>query len=135
VIEKSSYFKIIEVQPEHLDELDHVNNVVYLQWIQDIARDHWFSQVSEDLASQVYWVVISHHIEYKMACLLGDKLTIRTTVGDDLSTVKWGRDVWVYREDQLMVEAHSVWCLMDRSTNRPKRISKKIIEVFINGAG
>jgi acyl-CoA thioester hydrolase len=45
-----------------IDELNHVNNVVYIQWIQNIANLHW-TQLKQDIDTTAYvWVVIRHEI-------------------------------------------------------------------------
>ena len=59
------YTKAITVQKEHLDELNHVNNAVYVQWVQEIASVHWLSKQPEVPAQQAYWVVLEHSIKYK----------------------------------------------------------------------
>ena len=69
------------VKPAHIDELNHVNNVVYLQWIQDIANLHW-TQLKSGLDTTAYvWVVIRHEIDYIGQALLGDTIVAKTWVG------------------------------------------------------
>ena len=55
----------ITVTQDDLDDLNHVNNVRYVQWVQDIAKAHWMQNTSEDILDSYFWVVVSHHIEYK----------------------------------------------------------------------
>ena len=60
------------VLASHIDELNHVNNVVYLQWIQDVANLHW-TQLKQNIDTSAYvWVVIRHEIDYVGQALLGD---------------------------------------------------------------
>ena len=70
----------LTVTPNHLDELQHVNNVQYLQWVQDIAGAHWKYLIENQTEEFGLWVVRSHHIEYKKQAKLGDTLRVVTHV-------------------------------------------------------
>ena len=121
-----------EVSKDDLDQLEHVNNVRYVQWVQDIAEKHWLKKVSKKILKTCYWVLIEHTITYKQAAVLGDTVRIETNV---LSSegVKSIRQVHFYNEttDVLLASSKTTWCFMDTKTNRPKRISKDI-EVLFN---
>ena len=69
------------VSREEIDDLDHVNNVVYVQWANDIAVDHWLSVASQNMLDSYDWVMIKHCIEYKKSAILGDVILIKTQVG------------------------------------------------------
>ncbi len=120
----------ISVLPEHTDELKHVNNVVYLQWIQDIARQHWESLAPADIRTKYVWVVLRHEIDYKRSCKLGDELNLLTKVADDLNGPKWARHVWIRHHEKLVVEAYTIWCMMEAKTMRPVRISREVEQIF-----
>jgi acyl-CoA thioester hydrolase len=57
--------KRLIVLEEHLDHLQHVNNVVSLQWVQDLAGKHWMSKSNDAFNQTYFWVVLNHYIEYK----------------------------------------------------------------------
>ena len=65
-----SYQYDLQVKKEHLDALDHVNNVQYLQWVQEIAGAHWESLIKDKESDYGIWVVRSHTINYKRSCPL-----------------------------------------------------------------
>lgn len=131
-MDKSAYEKKIIVQESDIDDLNHVNNLAYLNWVLDVAKDHWFNYVSKELHDQVIWVVLSHFIEYKRPCFLGEELTVKTQVAE-IDGAKWPRNVWIYRPDgKLAVQAVTEWCLMDRQSMRPKRITEEVSSVFIS---
>ena len=122
----------IVVSKEHIDALNHVNNVTYVQWIQDIAGAHWLSQAPKSVHESIYWVVKKHVIEYKLPCFFGENLLVKTQTPVDFHGPLWDRYVWIYKPDgKLAVEATSTWCLMDRLKNRPLRITPEIHQVFI----
>jgi len=119
------------VQPEDLDELLHVNNVRYLQWVQDVAEAHWKSQAPAEIQQNFIWVVLSHFIEYKSAVHLDDEVLVRTYVGE-ASGPKYDRyvEIWKAKGDKLCVKAHSVWCLLDAESHRPKKVTDDIRRIF-----
>ncbi|HTR80539.1 MAG TPA: acyl-CoA thioesterase, partial [Bacteroidota bacterium] len=71
----------VTVDPKDIDELGHVNNVVYLRWVQEAAVAHWLSGTSVEEQSGIVWVVLRHEIDYKHPARLGDPLLARTWVG------------------------------------------------------
>ena len=69
------------VLPEHLDDLNHVNNVMYVQFMQDIAMQHWYSISSPALNDEIMWVVRRHEIDYHFPAVLNDTLLLKTHTG------------------------------------------------------
>ena len=56
---------IITVTEKDLDELNHVNNIRYVEWVQEIAKQHWLKKASQDTLENFFWVMTNHCIEYK----------------------------------------------------------------------
>ena len=54
----------ITVVAGDIDDLGHVNNVVYLRWMQQAASAHWEAAADPVLRSSVHWVVIRHEIDF-----------------------------------------------------------------------
>ena len=77
----------IEIQPGDIDVLGHVNNVVFLRWVQDAAVAHWSALTNEQQKAEVVWVVARHEIDYKKPAMPGDPLRARTWVGGASRTV------------------------------------------------
>ena len=125
------YSKSIVVGPEHLDDLNHVNNVVYLQWVQDIAKEHWFSLAEEPFTDEHFWVVVRHELDYKKQAFLGDDITVTTYV-DSFKGPFSIRCVEFSRKNELLVKTRSNWCLIDRVTEKPKRVPEDVAKVFIS---
>ena len=121
----------IEVTVDQIDELQHVNNVAYVQLMQDAANKHWHNNVSQAIDSKVFWVVKRHEIDYHSPALLHDQLLIRTWTGD-YSAVTWNRHYEIIRiaDQKKIISAKSIWVLLDRSTGKPKRIDQEILDVF-----
>jgi acyl-CoA thioester hydrolase len=71
----------IAVEPSDIDGLGHVNNVVYVRWVQDVAVAHWRAAAPHAEQEKLRWVVLRHEIDYKQAARLGDRIVARTWVG------------------------------------------------------
>tara|TARA_R110002050_G_scaffold300540_1_gene470416 strand:+ start:24865 stop:25281 length:417 start_codon:yes stop_codon:yes gene_type:complete len=127
----ASYQYPLTVSKEHIDNLNHVNNVVYVQWINDVSEKHWKSLSNPDLDSCYFWVVIKHEIDYFDEAILGDHLTIKTQVGES-SGVKSIRNVEIFRDEKLLVKGQTTWCLIDIKTHKPKRITEDVLKVLYN---
>ena len=119
----------VTVQRNHLDFNNHVNNLVYMQWALDISRAHWLSAIDEAIDARYFWMVRSHHVEYKKQAFLDDELHIKTYV-DGYRGPFSDRIVRIYREDELLVEVKSNWCLIDRETQKLKRVPEEIQSLF-----
>jgi acyl-CoA thioester hydrolase len=127
---KKSYTKEILVSSEDIDELDHVNNVRYIQWIQDISTEHWFYASKNKLSKKYIWVVASHFVEYKHSAVLNDKLLIETYVEKFVGSLSH-RIVTIKNSvnGQTIVKAVTKWCLIDPETKRPMRIPAEILNL------
>ena len=68
------------VKEDEIDDLNHVNNVVYNKWANDIAVKHWLTVAGDKLRESVDWVMVKHTLEYKAAAVLGDTIMIKTQV-------------------------------------------------------
>lgn len=125
------YTENLTVTSEHLDELHHVNNVVYLQWVQQVAEHHWRKEAPDHIQKQYIWVVLNHFIRYNKPALLDDQLVLKTFVGE-IKGAKCIRHVEIRRGDELLAEAKTEWCMLEAMSMRPRRISDEIINAFFN---
>ena len=116
---------------DDLDELLHVNNVRYVQWIQDLAKDHWISATTPLQQKENIWVLLSHHIEYKSSAVLHDEIHLKTYVTRSKGVTST-RIVEMHHKDtdKLIVNSETNWCLLDGTTKKPKRITAEIVNVF-----
>ena len=109
-----------------IDELNHVNNVVYLSWIQNIANLHW-TQLKQDQDTSAYvWVVIRHEIDYIGQALLGDSIVAKTWVGET-GGIRSIRHVEFYKNNKLIVKAQTTFCLVNSKSFKPTRITDQIL--------
>ncbi len=71
----------IPVLPQDIDQFAHVNNVIYLRWVQEVSTAHWNAAASKLQREAIGWVVVRHEIDYLNSALLGDEIIARTWVG------------------------------------------------------
>lgn len=128
----NSYQREYIVTKDDLDDLEHVNNVRYVQWIQDISKEHWQTMAPKDIQEEVVWVVMTHHIEYKAAALLDEKILLTTYIKDSKGA-KCTRVVEIFnnKTKALLVRSSTEWCLLNRANFRPMRISERIENIFL----
>jgi len=125
------YEQILQVKPDDLDELNHVNNVRYIQWVNDIAKAHWSKLATQDMQQNYFWVLINHHITYKSQAVLNDNILLKTFVKSSEGVMST-RIVEIYNNDtqKLLVTSETKWCFMDAKTKKPARITSEIINLF-----
>ena len=117
------------VAAEDIDAQNHVNNVAYVRWIQEAAVAHWFSATDETMREKFIWIVTRHEINYKKPAFENEEITVETWVGEP-TRVSWERFTEIRRGEDLLVEARSVWCLIDRETLKPTRITSELKMIF-----
>lgn len=119
------------VGPEHLDALEHVNNVQYLQWVQEIAGAHWESLIKDQGEKYGLWVVRSHNIEYKRQAKLGDVIRIVTHVELTEGFLSERRVRFFLGESTTIVaQCRTQWCYLDPESQKLIRIPKTIHQLF-----
>ena len=124
-----SYQEEFKVQKSDIDRLDHVNNVIYLQWVNDISEKHWNILSNKEIDNKYFWVAIRHEIDYINQAVLNDEITVYTWIGKTAG-VRSVRNVHIYRRETLLAKAKTTWILVDRKTKKPTRIQQDILNVL-----
>lgn len=117
------------VAAKDIDAQGHVNNVAYVKWIQDVAVAHWLAVTTEATREKYTWVVLRHEIDYKRQAFENEEVTVTTWVGEP-TRVSWERLTEIKRGEDLLAKARSVWCLIDRATQKPSRITTEMIKLL-----
>ena len=118
--------------PEHIDELGHVNNAVWVQWIQQVAVAHWESVAAAEHKHAYFWVVVRHEIDYLRAAFDGDRLTARTWVGDAPRGARFDRHVeFAGNDGRPCVRARTAWAIIDKASGRPIRVPPEVVAPFL----
>lgn len=118
------------VLSSEIDEMNHVNNIVYLQWVQDIAYKHWTVLTQHNLQTNYVWYTIRHEIDYLQQAVLDDEITVKTWVGETKG-VKSIRHVEIFKKDILLAKCQTTYCLLNTKTKRPTRITESILKILL----
>lgn len=122
------------VQPSDIDELNHVNNIKYVEWIQEVSTAHWYAKTkSLPMSSDYLWVVANHFIEYRASALINDELIIETFVEGFEKAYSFRRvNVRLKKNDKLVMTSLTKWCMIHSETKRISRVTPEIKDLFIN---
>lgn len=113
-----------------IDENGHVNNVVYVRWLQDVGTAHWNARFDEETRAKWSWVALRHEVDYKRALMPGDTAQARTWVGVP-NGPRFARFVLIEGPNGVAAQGMSDWCLVDAKTMRPARIPAEMIAPFL----
>jgi acyl-CoA thioester hydrolase len=121
----------VSVVAGDIDEQNHVNNAVYLRWVQEVATAHWRAVASTDAQESTGWVVLRHEIDYKAPACLGDDVVLRTWVGK-ATRLKFERFTEIRRrsDGQPLATARTLWCPINAQTGRPVRLPPEVRDQF-----
>ncbi len=117
------------VGPEAIDENDHVNNVVYVQWMQDVAVRHATAVGCTDAtrAIDAMWVARSHKIEYLSPAFAGDKIEAQTWVVSFRKVRSLRRYKFIRVSDgTTLARGETDWVFVDASSQRPRSIPEEV---------
>lgn len=121
----------ITVTAADIDELEHVNNVVYLRWVQDVATAHWQAAATPEQQAAVAWVVVRHEIDYKHPGVLGDELLGRTWVGSAVARAfERHTEIVRARDGRVLARARTLWCPISRTTGKVITVGSDVRERF-----
>ena len=118
-------------RPEHIDELGHVNNAVWVDWIQQIATAHWAAVASAEHQAAYVWVVTRHEIDYRGNIGVGEEVTAETFIPRGPTGARFNRRV-DFRDTagKVIVIANTTWALLDKTSGRLQRVRDEIAAPF-----
>ncbi|MBK5263623.1 MAG: acyl-CoA thioesterase [Alphaproteobacteria bacterium] len=115
-----------------IDELGHVNNAVWVKWIQDVATAHWMAVADPAHVDAYIWVVTRHEIDYRGNVQAGETVTARTWIGEPPRGARFDRLMEFVGEDgKVKVAARTTWAIIDRVSGRILRVPKDVAEPFL----
>ncbi len=121
------------VQPSDIDELKHVNNIRYVEMVQEISKNHWFKAIEGKIPTKKYiWVIATHHLDYFRSAFLNEKLEIETHVRD--FDGKYSNRVVNVRNQEsgkLLFKALTKWCLIDVESQKTTEVTDQIASLFL----
>jgi acyl-CoA thioester hydrolase len=128
-----SPFSIIKTpDAADIDELGHVNNAVWVRWIQDMATAHWQAVAAPEHVAAYIWVVTRHEIDYRGNIGLGESVQARTWIESEPKGAQFDRRVeFVDADGKVIVSANTTWAMIDKASGRLARVRPEIAAPFM----
>jgi acyl-CoA thioester hydrolase len=118
--------------PADIDELGHVNNAVWVRWIQDMATAHWNAVAAPEHIAAYIWVVTRHEIDYRGNIGLGESVSGRTWIDAAPKGAQFDRRVeFTNAAGKAIVRANTTWAMLDKASGRLVRITPQIAAPFL----
>ena len=128
----ADFSRTITPAPDDIDELGHVNNAVWVRWIQDMATAHWSSVARPEDQAAYFWVVVRHEIDYLGNIGPGEAVTARTWISDLPKGARFDRNVeFTDAAGKVIVRAKTTWAMIDRASGRIARVRAEIAAPFL----
>ncbi|MEN9932005.1 MAG: hypothetical protein RIS17_578 [Pseudomonadota bacterium] len=122
----------VAVDPADIDFMGHVNNAVYLRWVQDAVVAYWQKTAPPEAVAQHLWVALSHTINYRRPAFLHDDV-VASVVAENVEGARAFFTTLFKRGEQVIAEVKSTWCCIDVATKRPARLARDVVSLFIPG--
>lgn len=118
----------IHIHDADIDVLNHVNNTVYLRWVQEVATAHWETLTTSAQRQQFWWVVGRHEIDYLRPCTLGDAITAYTWINSANGKASDRMVVFQHNETgKTIAQVKTTWILVDPATQRGTTIPTTLL--------
>ena len=126
-----SFTLALTAAPEHIDELGHVNNAVWVQWIQEVAVAHWEAVAEPAHQRDYFWVVVRHEIDYLRPAHDGDQVIARTWIDAGPKGARSTRVMEFTGPDgRTCVRSRTDWAIIDKALGRPIRVPAQVVAPF-----
>jgi acyl-CoA thioester hydrolase len=121
----------VPVQPADIDQQNHVNNTVYLRWVQEVATAHWEVLAPAGARETIGWIVLRHEIDYKTPACPDDQVVLRTWIGQ-ATRVTFERFTEMCRasDHQVLAQARTLWVPVNIATGKPMRVPLEVRALF-----
>ena len=120
----------IAIEPADIDHMGHVNNSVYLKWVQDAVIDYWQSVAPPDAVARHLWVALKHEITYRKPTFLQD-VVVAEVIAEKVDGARAFFRTVLKRGEDVLREIQSCWCCLDVDTKRPARVARDVIRRFL----
>ena len=120
----------IGVMPDDIDHMGHVNNSVYLKWVQDAVVKFWETVAPADAVGNHLWVALQHQITYRRPAFLEDNV-VADVVANGMAGARAMFTTVIKRGETVLAEVKSSWCCLDATSLRPARLARDIAARFL----
>ena len=120
----------IQIDALDIDFMGHVNNAVYLRWVQDAVISYWQKVAPAEAVAQHLWVALKHEITYR-APAFKDDMVLAEVIATGVQGSRAFFTTLIQRGDTILAEVKSSWCCLDTATRRPARIARDLANRFL----
>ncbi|MCL6679714.1 acyl-CoA thioesterase [Sphingomonas sp. RG327] len=120
----------ISVAEQDIDTMGHVNNSVYLRWVQDAVVHYWQSMAPAEAVAKHLWVALKHEITYRKPTFLNDRV-VAEVIAEKVHGARSFFTTVVKRGEEVLAEVRSSWCCLDAVTMRPTRLGQDVVARFL----
>jgi len=120
----------IAIEAADIDHMGHVNNAVYLKWVQEAVVDYWSSVAPPGAVAQHLWVALKHEITYLRPTFLTDNV-VAEVIAEKVEGARAFFRTVLRRGDEVLSEISSCWCCLDAASLRPARLARDIVARFL----
>ncbi|MBB3764033.1 acyl-CoA thioesterase [Sphingomicrobium lutaoense] len=125
-----AYHHPIGIEAGDIDHMGHVNNSVYLQWVQEAVVRYWESLAPPEAVAKHLWVALKHEIDYRRPTFLEDNV-VADVVAEKMQGARFFFTTVIKRGEEVVAEAKSVWCCLDAASKRPARLARDVARRFL----
>ena len=120
----------ITIEPADIDHMGHVNNAVYLRWVQEAVVRYWEAVAPAEVVAQHLWVALKHEISYRRPAFLDDGVSAEV-IAERVQGARTFFSTIFKRGEEVLAEVSSSWCCLDASTKRPARLARDVVSRFL----
>ncbi len=120
----------LAIEPADIDFMGHVNNSVYLEWVQEAVIAYWRRVAPAEAVAQHLWVALKHEITYRRPAFLDD-VVVASVVAEGVQGARAFFSTMIVRGEEVLAEVKSAWCCLDAATRRPARLARDVVRRFL----
>lgn len=129
-VARLSFQHPVGILPDDIDHMGHVNNSVYLKWVQEAVIRYWESLAPPEAVARHLWVALSHEINYRRPTFLDD-IVVADVIAEKVEGAKALFTTVIKRGETVLAEVKSSWCCLDAVSKRPARLARDIAARFL----
>lgn len=120
----------LAVEPADIDFMGHVNNSVYLKWVQEAVIAYWRRVAPAEAVARHLWVALRHEITYRRPAFLEDNV-VAQVAAEGMHGARAFFHTLITRGEEVLAEVKSSWCCLDAATQRPARLARDVVRRFV----
>lgn len=120
----------VGIRPGDIDHMGHVNNSVYLKWVQDAVVKFWETVAPPEAVARHLWIALAHEIQYRRPTFLDD-VVVADVIAERVAGARAMFTTVIMRGEEVLAEVKSTWCCLDAVTKRPARLASDVAARFL----